>query len=235
SPSKSVQSNARAMRDVVPTTCLIHNGISVSRATPLLLRSRSTCFTPLLLSIPARRAYARPIAAMLATEAFSTPATALDSERTRATCTSSSKSCNKARRVWSTLHSFLPEPSGGSNHASIGRSLMPAQPLSPTMDSRLSVRPLAPTPKFPRSSISYTSNFTWKMRGSFSGQCADVVDVVSVEQPVHARGQVGAGEATNHAASNAVVVGRKRAELQRGMDAMEHQQEGLEPAISPPV
>src|SRR5690606_40553134 len=67
------------------------------------------------------------------------------------------------------------------------------------------------------------------------GQCADVVDVVSVEQPVHARGQVGAGEATNHAASNAVVVGRKRAELQRGMDAMEHQQEGLEPAISPPV
>src|SRR5690606_1303123 len=74
SPSKSVQSNARAMRDVVPTTCLIHNGISVSRATPLLLRSRSTCFTPLLLSIPTRRAYARPIAAMLATEAFSTPA-----------------------------------------------------------------------------------------------------------------------------------------------------------------
>src|SRR5690606_33690493 len=139
----------------------------VSRATPLLLRSRSTCFTPLLLSIPTRRAYARPIAAMLATEAFSTPATALASERTRATCTSSSKSCNKARRVWSTLHSFLPEPSGGSNHASIGRSLMPAQPLSPTMDSRLSVRPLAPTPNFPRRSITYTSNFTWKMRGSF--------------------------------------------------------------------
>ena len=27
---------------------------------------------------------------------------------------------------------------------------MPAQPLSPTMDSRLSVRPLAPTPNFPR-------------------------------------------------------------------------------------
>src|SRR5690606_38379129 len=48
------------------------------------------------------------------------------------------------------------------------RSFMPAQPRSPTMDSRLSVRPRAPTPKFPRRSNAYASNFMWGVDGPWS-------------------------------------------------------------------
>ncbi len=85
----------------VPTN-FTHSLWIVSTSTPALLSSRSICLMPLLPLIPAKSAYALPIAATDTTAAISTPTTPLASDCTRAACISCPNSASRNPFVYFT-------------------------------------------------------------------------------------------------------------------------------------